>query len=287
MKEYYFLFVIAFIFTFFASIQDLRKREVANWLNFSLIAFTLTYRVFYSIIKNDFKFIIFGLAGFGIFFILSHIFYYSKAFAGGDAKLLMALGVILPYSDIKSFIYLPLLFVFLLFLIGAGYSIVYSFFIVYENKNKFIKEFKHYLRRYKFIAGVSLILFVISLLFLKSNSALLSLTILLLMPILFIYTKSLEKSMIKIYNYNKLTEGDWLVKDVVISRGLTIKRTVHGLTLKDIKLLKKYRKNVLIKEGIPFVPAFLLTLIVLGVVYFFNLKFEIFSFLNMSRIIFS
>ncbi len=33
----YFLIVIAFIWILFAVVQDLRKREVANWVNFSLL----------------------------------------------------------------------------------------------------------------------------------------------------------------------------------------------------------------------------------------------------------
>src|SRR3989338_6014136 len=106
MEEYYFLFVLTFLFTLFASIQDLKKREVANWLNFSFIAFALTYRAFYSLATKNFQFFLFGILGFAIFFILAHALYYSKAFAGGDAKLLMGFGVILPYTSYNSLLIL-------------------------------------------------------------------------------------------------------------------------------------------------------------------------------------
>jgi hypothetical protein len=33
--------------------SDLKKREVPNWLNFSLVVFALAYRAFYSVINND------------------------------------------------------------------------------------------------------------------------------------------------------------------------------------------------------------------------------------------
>jgi len=89
MTEIYFLFALAIIWTTFAAIQDIKTREVSNWLNFSLIAFALAYRAFYSISKKDPKFFILGVLGFIIFFILAHVFYYGRAFAGGDAKLLM------------------------------------------------------------------------------------------------------------------------------------------------------------------------------------------------------
>jgi len=42
-----FLIVIAIVWMIFAVIQDFRKREVANWWNFSLIAFVLAYRLFF------------------------------------------------------------------------------------------------------------------------------------------------------------------------------------------------------------------------------------------------
>jgi len=89
MEEYYFLFVLAFVWMIFAVVQDLKTREVANWLNFSLIGFALAYRAFYSSFTGEWMFLGFGFLGFLMFFILAHVFYYSKVFAGGDAKLLM------------------------------------------------------------------------------------------------------------------------------------------------------------------------------------------------------
>ena len=281
MIEYYFLFVIAFIFTFFASVQDLRKREVANWINFSLIIFTLAYRAFYSIINKNFQFFLFGIIGFVIFFIFAHLLYYGKAFAGGDAKLLMGFGIILPYSDFESFIFLPLFFIFLLFLIGAVYSMSYSVIIVGRNKQRFKKEFLHYLERYKFIVSISLLLFVFSLFLLKFYPFVISLSVLLIIPVLFMYTKSLEKCMIRVYKYNELSEGDWIVNNIKLTKNIIIKKTVHGLTMKDIKLLRKYKRNILVKEGIHFVPAFLIHLIFMGIIYYFGLNFGLLNIFNL------
>ena len=99
MFEVIFLFVLALIWIVFATIQDLRKREVANWLNFSLIIFALGFRFFYSLFSDiGFNFLYQGLIGFGIFFILGNLLYYGKMFAGGDAKLMIALGAVLPFS---------------------------------------------------------------------------------------------------------------------------------------------------------------------------------------------
>ena len=260
MQEYYFLFVLAFVWTLFAVVQDIRKREVANWLNFSLIAFALAYRAFYSLQTSNFNFLYLGILGFAIFLGLAHIFYYSKTFAGGDAKLMMGYGAILPFNNYASLFYIAVIFLFLLFFFGAIYSLTYSFFIVAKQKTKFKKEFFKKIKKHKYIIMLSLIAFLISMTYSIVQPSIILIAIIFLSPLLYIYTKSLDKCMLKLLSPNKLTEGDWLESDIKIGNK-TIKKSVHGLSLSDISILKKYRKKVLIKQGIPFTPAFLLSLI--------------------------
>ncbi|MDO8460570.1 MAG: hypothetical protein Q7S74_05650, partial [Nanoarchaeota archaeon] len=86
--------------------------------------------------------------------------------------------------------------------------------------------------------------------------------------------------MLKLVSPQNLTEGDWLERDVRIGNK-TIKKTVHGLSWNEIKLLRKANKKVYIKEGIPFVPAFLIAFIIMAL-FFLILKFplsELLSFL--------
>jgi Flp pilus assembly protein protease CpaA len=263
MKEYYFLFALAFVWTFFAVVQDLKSREVANWLNFSLIAFALAFRAFYSISTSNKDFFLFGLAGFAIFFVLAHALYYSKAFAGGDAKLLMGFGIILPYTSYSSLLTMSLFFFFLLFLTGAVYSMTYSIFLINKNQKEFKKEFNKRIKNGKHWLFLSVILFVASTLYGFINPITFLPALIFLIPIVYIYTKSLDKCMIKLYPPSKLTEGDWLEKNVTVS-GKTIKKSVHGLSIEEIKLLRKHNKKVLVKEGIPFTPAFLISLIIMG-----------------------
>src|SRR3972149_7618794 len=98
MFEIIFLFVLALIWIIFATIQDVRTTEIANWLSFSLIAFALAFRFFYSLFIENFSFFYQGLIGLGIFFVLGNMLYSGKMFAGGDARLFIALGAILPIS---------------------------------------------------------------------------------------------------------------------------------------------------------------------------------------------
>ena len=262
MQQYYFLFALAFIWTLFASIQDLRKREVANWLNFSLIIFSLAYRAFYSLSIQDKNFFLFGLSGFAIFFVMANILYYTRAFAGGDAKLLMGFGTILPYQSYSDLVSLSLLFIFLLFFIGAIYSLVYSVFIATKNKKQFKKEFLKRFKKTRKLQMLSTIIFLLLLIAKPFYPFSIVFPIFFLIPIVYIYTKALDKCMIKLYPPSKLTEGDWLENSVKVHSHL-IKKSVHGLSLEEIKLLRKYNKSVLIKEGIPFVPAFLIALIIM------------------------
>lgn len=265
MKEYYFLFAIALIATFIATIQDIKKREVANWLNFTLLAIGISYRLFYSIINNNYQFLLLGILGTAVMILSAYALYYGKAFAGGDAKLLMGYGPILPYVNLQSAIYTPLIFLFALFLIGAVYSIGYSAIIIKNNKSQFKKEFSKSINKNKFIIPLTIILSLIAFFLAKSSAIfIIPSLIIALTPILFIYLKSIDKCMIKLIPPKNLAEGDWLEKEIIIGKH-KIKKTVHGLSIKDIQLLRKHNKKALIKEGIPFVPAFLISLIMVSV----------------------
>lgn len=260
MQEYYFLFALALIWTIFAVFQDMKKREVANWLNFSLIAIALAYRAFYATITSNYKFFLLGAIGFAIFLGLAYTLYYARAFAGGDAKLLMGFGIILPYTNYLDLFTLSIVFLFLLFFLGAVYSLFYSIFIVSKNRKTFKKEFKIKASKNKTLLIGSLILFVITFIYALFNPTLWFLSIIFISPVLIIYTKSLEKCMIVLLPPEKLTEGDWLEKDVKIGKR-TVKKSVHGISFEEIKFFKKHKKKILIKQGIPFTPSFLLALI--------------------------
>ena len=262
MQEYYLLFGLGAIWTIFAVVQDLKKREVANWLNFSLIAFALAYRAFYAAFFEEIRFFVFGLIGFVLFFVLAHLFYYARIFAGGDAKLLMGFGVILPYSTFEELGYGSILFILALFFFGAIYGLIYSIFIAIKNKTKFSREFIKNLFKNRLFLIIILILSIVFI-FININQGIIFVFASIVLLSLYIYALSLEKCMIKLVNAKELQEGDWLEKNVRIGRRI-IKKSVHGLSLEEIKSLKKNGKKVLIKEGIPFTPAFLFALVAMA-----------------------
>lgn len=266
--ENLFLIIIGLIWIIGAVLQDLHRREVDNLWNFSLIGFALAYRASISVYTENYWFLINGLIGFGIFLFLGNVFYYSRAFAGGDAKLLIALGVILPFSYnwISNFEIFGL-FIILFLIMGSFYVLLWSGVLVLENLKNFSREF---LRQWKAYSRLFLLFLAIAVIFaglmffINIVLGILLGLVFVSFPFLFVFAKSVEESCMKKYvSPEKLGEGEWLYKDIVVD-GTKIKADWEGVSKEEIKLLRtKYKKDVLIKEGIPFTPGFLLAFIAL------------------------
>lgn len=262
-----FLIILGFIWVLVASIEDIRKREVENWICFSLIIVALVYRAVFSIINSDVYYFVYGLMGLGIFVVLAYVFYYGRVFAGGDAKLLMGMGAVLPvYASVYSNLFFLGIFVLALLFSGSLYGLVYSMFLVIGNWKNFSKDFLKQTRKYKLLIWISIAIAVVSLIvpvILAENVLFFIPLIIFIFPFLFVYGKMVEEScMIVELKASELTEGDWLYESVKVGRK-TIKPYWEGLDEEDLKLLKNYRGKVKVKQGIPFVPGFLLALLAL------------------------
>ena len=79
-------------------------------------------------------------------------------------------------------------------------------------------------------------------------------------PYLYIFVKSVENAcMFKIVPVSKLIEGDWVADDIIVNKKIIYNKTKLFVEKKDILMFIKYNvKKVKIKEGIPFVPSFLI-----------------------------
>jgi len=269
-----FLIAIAVFWLVIASIQDFRKREVENWWTFSLIAFVLAFRMFVSVSEMNITYFIWGLIGLGIGFILMNVFYYGRMFGGGDAKMLMALGTIIPLS-LNWVINLELIILFVLIFMFAGaiYGVFYSLIVMLINFKRFKQEFHSVLKKYKkwayIIEILSLLLFSLSIGFNFYIGKLLGILIF-ISPLLMIWAKAIENScMIKFVNVKDLTIGDLLINNLKVGNK-TIKPNWEGLSEDELNLIqKKYKKKVLIRYGVPFIPAFLIALLILiGIILF-------------------
>ena len=270
-------FTLSFIALLIGSITDLKTREVPDWLNYGLIISGIGVNLLFSIIYSNIFFIINSIAGLLIFFIIAYVMFYAGQWGGGDSKILMGLGSMIGIDvQFKNFQFLFGFFINALF-IGAIYGLLWSIFLVFKNKKKFLKELNKILMNKKILKAKKIILAVMVLIFILLiliklayiKILILSLAFLVLSTFyLWILVKAIEKSsMHKLVEPSKLTEGEWIVKDVIVSKEYICGPKDLGIEKSQIrKLIKLYKqgkiKKILIKEGIPFVPSFFIAFII-------------------------
>ena len=269
MEGFLFLFAVSILWVLFATVQDLKTREVANWLTFSLIAVALAFRVSIGIFLGTWGVLLWGLIGGAVFVGCAYAFYYGRVFAGGDAKLLMGLGLALPYQSLDGLLTWGSAFLFALFFCGAIYTLVYSIRLVTCHWDRFRKTFRLEFLNQRWLFALSVVLSGILAFFASGLLWMFGSVFLFAIPILYAYLQSVERAcMIRLMKPEHLREGDWLLKSVHVA-GKTIDASVHGLSLKEIMFLQTHKKSAIIKEGVPFVPAFLFAY---GIMVFFVIR---------------
>jgi len=286
MVYYLILTSIALIALIIATITDLKTREVPDWLSYGLISVGLGLNLIFSLIYQNYNIIINSLLGFAFFLIVALIMFYTGQWGGGDSKVLMGLGALIGFNT--KFVESPFLVSLLIniLLVGAVYGLLWSFTLVLKNLKNFLKEFKKASHSSKAIKSRTYVIFsvilILILAFFNKGTALgfllLALAVIILITFyLWIFVKAVEKTcMIKSITPDKLTEGDWIVKNIKYKGKYICGPKDLGIEKKQIMVLKKlYKqnkiKNILIKEGIPFVPSFLIAYII--TLFFGNLFF--------------
>lgn len=275
------LFLIAVIWLAAASVSDIKKREVANWLSFSLIAIAISIRAAQSVAALNADYVINGAIGLVAFLVLANALYYTKVIAGGDAKLLIALGIIFSAKPSIGWLQavsdplnlpFPLIFLLDVLLVASVYGIIYSMGLALKNSKEFLGSFKKIYRQTAKIRMPLMLVLFISLVTLFLNRAyemFFLVAIIFVFPYLYMFVKAVENScMIKLTAASNLTEGDWIVNSVSVGKRI-IKPNVEGLSQEEISILRKAGKKVVVKQGIPFVPVFLISTI--AALFFGNL----------------
>ena len=258
--DFNFLFWLFLIGILIATFQDLKRREVDDWLNLFLIFSSFTYLFFVSFYLKDPS--IFFQGTFLLLFLLfiMNVFYYGRVFAGGDAKLLLSMTVLfIGVSFYESLINVGI-FVLFLFISGSVYGIFYSSVLYIRNYDKVNKKLKK-----NFWTEENKFIFILGLIFMFSGAyfyfILFIIGILIfIFPILLSLSRALEEGcMVRFVKGSELKEGDWLVDEIRIGKRI-VRPSFEGLSKKETSLMKNL-KLVKIKEGIPFVPAFLIAYI--------------------------
>jgi prepilin signal peptidase PulO-like enzyme (type II secretory pathway) len=187
---------------------------------------------------------------------VSYLLYRFGAWGGGDVKLLTALSVGVPFLSTDSFLPFFVNFLSNTLVTGMLFGIFWSSMLILKN----FKKVSPKITRLDFL--IIIVFFSISVYFMLSNPFYKIFSLLLVFLPLTYLTKKVENIIQVISKKVKdLEPGDWILKDIKVGRR-TVKKTPIGLTKKDIKLLQKSRiKKIKIKDGIPFVPSFLLAFI--------------------------
>jgi len=260
------LLSLGFIGLVVASLFDIKTREVPDWLNYSLIASGLGIRLIYSLATNFWAYFLYALLALGIVFVLSSIMYYTKQWGGGDAKLLMALSTLFAYFPSQNLFLLRLIINILI--AGSIYGILFTIYFVLKKPREVKQELMKIIKKWHKVFTIILILLLAVSLFIPDNTlrviALASVILLLFYQVVSVLIKAIEKvHLFKTIPVSKLTEGDWVTKDIIINKKKIYSKNSPGIEKWQIDEFKKHKIYLVpIKEGIPFVPAFLFGFII-------------------------
>jgi Flp pilus assembly protein protease CpaA len=264
------LMVLGFTALVFSSVNDIKTREVPDWLSYGLIVSCFGVRIFHALIFSDLWYLLDGLIGFGIMLILGLVMYYTKQWGGGDAKLVMGLGIAFS-SNLFNWNNFLIGFLINVLIFGALYGLGWSIYLAFKNRKDFVKSFvKNFNERRRiriFSLGFGLLI-ILSIFFIHIPYVrfILCVTTLALVGYVYlhVFMKAVEDScMYKWLPVSKLTEGDWVAQPVYVKGKLLCGPKDLGLEKHQIIALKKANvKKVFVKEGIPFVPSFLIASVV-------------------------
>ncbi len=238
-----------------SSFIDFKTKEVPDFLTNTFIVFGVLSQVILWIFFPTQERLFFTLLYFSISLLLSLSMYYSGVWGGGDVKVLIACSFLFGYLESDKLFFLKFLLNFLV--AGAAYGTCFYAYYFVRNLKKLSKERK--------VVNVILLLFVLGTSVFFQRIWMFTLLFGLLLILLY-NSEIVENSMKKWVSISKLTEGDWLIKEVKY-RNIKIVPKPTGISKEDLRKLRKlYRegkvRKVLIKEGIPFVPVFLISFLI-------------------------
>lgn len=274
--------IIALIAVLIGSYTDIKTLEVPDWLNYSLITIGLGGNLIFTITNSDTSYIVRSISGLAVSLLIGLIMFYTGQWGGGDSKMIFGFGSMFGF-DYKSvlnfqFDFFTKFFINML-VAGAAYGLIWVFIMALKNRKKLYRKTKiafrnKKLKRIRLLSGFVAIIGLIIIYFLPSYfdaelRVLLSLSVVILyfMNYLFIIIKIVEEvSMVKLVNPEKLTEGDWIVNDVIVNEKRITGPKDLGISKKNIEKLIKLKQQgkidkIKVKYGIPFVPSFLIALI--------------------------
>ena len=262
------LIIITLIVLILSSINDIRVREVPDWFSYGLIFAAFGIRIIFSL-SLGWEILFSGIIGFFACLALAFLFYYTGQWGGGDSKLLMGMGAVIGISFPFSAESFTLLWFFLaLLFFGAIYGLIWMVVLAIIKREMFWENFKSAVSKRKKLHFTLVILTIIFIVLSIIQPYLIPLVF---FPLgflyLFVFVNVVEKScFIRKISASKLTEGDWLAKDVKLKNKIVMEaKTLERDDVWKLKYLEvnENLKPITIKEGVPFVPSFLIAYLII------------------------
>ncbi|WP_405285397.1 prepilin peptidase [Methanobrevibacter sp.] len=258
--------IVTVLFSIWASIYDVRKGFVPDWLNNLLVAFGLVSNLILTFLTSNVKFILASIISMVITYAVSYLLWQLHLWGGGDVKLFTSIATVIPFGASIDFLNIfPVLSIYPFTFSVIFNSILVSFpFLVIVTtrliiKNNFVKQ------------NTDLLINIFNYNALK---ALIQSTLNKSVPV-----KDLKEGMI----VNKYCFNEEHVFKLIDEQNENLKvyrnndddfryyfksRSAGGITKNDVTLLKvmcaqKFISDSLsIKLGFPFTPAILIGLII-------------------------
>jgi len=252
------LFSIAFIGSLLAGLWDLKTTEIPDEIP-TLMA---VFGVFIWLVSGN----LYGLAlsvVFGLSFLgFGWLLYKAGQWGGGDAKMLSAIGFLLP---IMNNAYFGLSFFFNLFLVGLAYMIVYSLALGFLNKGTFSRFGREFVKE-----KIVLIAFIALLLLAAITSAYVFIFnyTLLLELVTIPYLLFVAAFLVIFWKYSKIVENCIFKRKIPVAKlrigdVLLESKQWDGVEEADLQRIKRSGKRfVTIKEGVRFGMVFPIALLV-------------------------
>ena len=268
LVNYLVLAIVLIVFTI-ASIEDIKKREVYDYLNFGFLFSIVIIGIVHSVFIGSFEPVKFVGIGLLCGFLLGTVLYYAGLWGGGDMKFLIGFGAssfyLIPFmtatskfSEIYNFAVQQFEFIFgiiignLIFLIEiinifAIFMIVYQYLRLKDKKEK---------RGCLYLLGLMLILTIG--LFLKVDLIYLIFLGVIAFGIIFYFDEEIFMHIyfLKLKKISKLVEGDKTDSDILLKDKVIVeKRPFLGLNKQDLLEIKKHKfgkKEISIRKILPY-----------------------------------
>ena len=260
------ILLIAGICLLIASIWDLLTTEVPDEIPYFMVFAGIVYWFVYGVITGEFIGLGYSLL-FGTVLLGTGLILYMKGQWGeADAWILAAIGYMIPFIGKQIFMFDYMLN---FLIVSSVFTIIYSISLGFLNKQVFPVFMKN-IRKWLKIIWIAPLIFIIPIVVFIGMFDIMPFiclgAVVFLVELFWIYAKTIEKKILKREIQTKELKAGDVLEDM----------KWIGLRGEDVRKIQEQKERVVIKEGLRFVPVFLITFLV--TIFYGNIFFMIMGF---------